>query len=70
MFAAHLSKSRLKDMLCELGEIINPNEDDIRVYPLPASGEVMLLGQQFFATNALLVQNGQCRLELLEDVDD
>ncbi len=67
VFAAQLSKSRLKGLLSELEEIINPDQDDIRAYPLPARGEVTLLGQQFFATSALLVQNGPCRLELLED---
>lgn len=66
VFAVQLSQSRLKGMLSELEDIIDPGQDDIRAYPLPAAGNVTLLGQQFFATNTLLVQNGHSRLELLQ----
>ena len=70
VFVALLSKSRLNDILHELEDIIDPREDDIRVYPLPATGDVILLGQQFFATNTLLMPNRHSRLELLQDPAD
>ena len=70
VFAAKLSKSSLSHLLSELKEIIDPKQDDIRAYPLPGSGEVTLLGQQFFAINTLLMQNGQSRLELIQDASD
>ena len=70
VFATRLSKSGLSEILEELKEIIDLRQDDIRAYPLPETGEVSLLGQQFFATNTLLVQNGHCRLELLQDTGD
>lgn len=67
VFAANLNRQQLETILTDLESIINSREDDIRVYPLPPHGEVLLLGQQFFATDALLVQNGHSRLELTED---
>ena len=69
VFAAQLSQPQLKELLAGLEDIIDPEQDDIRAYPLPATGDVALSGQQFFATNTLLVQNGHSRLELLQDVD-
>ena len=66
VFAANLNRQQLKTMLTDLGSLIDSREDDIRVYPLPPYGDVLLLGQQFFATDALLVQNGHNRLELTE----
>ena len=69
VFAGQLSQSELKELLTDLREIIDPAHDDIRVYPLPAAGEVALSGKQFFATNTLLMQNGHSRLELIQDAD-
>ena len=70
VFAAPLSQSRLNHLLSDLETIIDPKRDDIRAYPLPASSDVTLLGQQFFATNSLLVQNGHNRFELVQDTTD
>ena len=69
VFAAQLSQCHLEELLAGLEDIIDPVRDDIRAYPLPATGEVALSGQQVFATNTLLVQNGHSRLELLQDAD-
>ena len=70
VFVARLDKSRLNYLLVGLDSIIDSKDDDIRVYPLPSSGNVTLLGQQFFATETLLVQNGHSRLELIQDTAD
>ena len=50
--------------------MIDPKQDDVRAYPLPAAGDVTLLGQHFFAANTLLVENGQSRLALVQDSAD
>ncbi len=70
VFAAPLSHSRLNHILSELEAMIDPKHDDVRAYPLPATGDVTLLGQQFFATNTLLIENGQSRLALIQDPPD
>ena len=70
VFAAVLSRSGLNTLLAELEAIIDDREDDVRIYPLPAVGDVTLLGQQFFATETLLVHNGYCRLEMLKASSD
>ena len=70
VFAAPLSQSRLHHLLAELETMIDPKQDDVRAYPLPAAGDVTLLGQHFFAANTLLVENGQSRLALVQDSAD
>ncbi len=69
VFVAQLSQSQLLLLLSELKEIIDPDQDDIRAYPLPASGDVTLIGEQFFLANTLLVQNGHSKLALIQDSD-
>ena len=71
VFVAQLAKSQLNHLLAGLEAIIDPRYDDIRAYPLPVTGSVTLLGQQFFATKTLLLQNGRNQFELIqEDVSD
>ena len=68
VFVIQLRQSELTGLLADLDDIIDPVQDDIRAYPLPAKGDVTLLGQQFFATKTLLMQKaGRSRLELIED---
>ena len=43
-FAAFLSERQINGVLQGLSSRIDPAEDDIRVYPLPAQCEVVLLG--------------------------
>ena len=57
-------------LFSKLESMIDPKHDDVRAYPLPAVGDVTLLGQQFFAANTLLVKNGQSRLELIQSPAD
>ena len=70
VFVASLSSYQLDRLLFYLEEIIEPRWDDIRAYPLPPTGNVTLLGNQFFATDTLLAQNGSSCLELLQDDGD
>lgn len=70
VFAAPLSQSQLHHLFSKLESMIDPKQDDVRAYPLPAVGDVTLLGQQFFAANTLLVKNGQSRLELVQSPAD
>lgn len=70
VFVASLSSSQLEHLLFYLEEIIDPRWDDIRAYPLPSTGDVTLLENQFFATNTLLAQNSYGCLELLQDDSD
>ena len=69
VFVAQLSQPQLLLLLSDLKEIIDPDQDDIRAYPLPASGNVALIGEQFFLTNTLLVQNGHSKFALIQDSD-
>lgn len=69
VFVAQLTQSQLRLLWSELEEIIDPARDDIRAYPLPASGNVTLMGDQFFLTNTLLVQNGHSKVALIQDSD-
>lgn len=64
VFSAHLDARRLRLMLEELDSLIEPKEDDIRVYPLPRQGEVTLIGKQLFDTDTLLLSNGHNLLQL------
>lgn len=70
VFVASLSNYQLEHLLFDLEEIIDPRWDDIRSYPLPSTGDVTLLGNQFFATDTLLAQNDYSCLELLHDDSD
>lgn len=70
VFVASLSNYQLERLLFELAKIIDPRWDDIRAYPLPSTDDVTLLGNQFFATDTLLAQNGYSCLELLQDDSD
>ena len=70
VFVASLSSYQLERLLFDLEEIIEPRWDDIRAYPLPSTGDVTLLGNQFFATDTLLAQNGYGCLDLLRDDSD
>ena len=67
VFAASLTRTRLDRLLAELETLIDTRHDDVRAYPLPARGEVTLMGEQFLAANTLLLQNGYSRFVLIQD---
>ena len=48
----------LDTLLDELNEIIEPRDDDIRVYTLPTRVQVNRLGRQRLAEGVMLVGNG------------
>ncbi len=44
VFFCVLTYSQLKQIKDDLRQIINPGEDDVRIYPLPRNFEVIVLG--------------------------
>ncbi len=69
VFVAQLSRTQLSLLLSDLKQIIDPVQDDIRAYPLPASGNFTLMGEQFFLTDTLLAQDGHSKLALIQEPD-
>ncbi|MEZ5581403.1 MAG: hypothetical protein R3F37_00155 [Candidatus Competibacteraceae bacterium] len=51
-------------MLRSLNRIIEPQLDDVRCYPLPPTADVVLLGQQLFPEDILLIRDGRNVLRL------
>lgn len=64
VFAGQFTANRLVHLLDQLTDLIEPDEDDIRCYPLPTEGDVALLGRQLFPDDVLLIRNGRNMLRL------
>ena len=64
VFAADLKRAALDDTIDGLNDLIDRRSDDVRIYPLPRSGEVALMGRQIFPEDILLLQNGYNMLRL------
>ena len=45
VFLCSLTWPQLQDIKEDIKELINQQEDDIRIYPLPSGGKVSVLGQ-------------------------
>ena len=45
VFLCSLTWPQLQDIKEDIKELINQQEDDIRIYPLPSNGKVSVLGQ-------------------------
>jgi len=58
VFNVCLTQRQLRALLIELEALIEPREDDIRVYPLPARGECRSLGCQMFPEDVMLIRGG------------
>lgn len=54
----------LEGVLRGLEQIIDPRKDDVHCYPLPDKAEVILMGQQMFPDNILLIRDGRNVLRL------
>lgn len=54
VFLARASERRLESILAGLAERIDPEEDDVRAYPLPADCQPVSLGRQYFPSGLLL----------------
>jgi len=58
VFTAVFSQTRLERLLTSIEHIIDPREDDIRCYALPATVECKTLGRQMFPDDVLLFAGG------------
>ena len=59
VFAAYLRPADVPDLVTLLEEIINPHEDDIRIYPLPGKPQFTRFGNVRFPDGIRLLENGQ-----------
>ena len=58
VFTMRLTARRQALLMLELAELIEPAEDDVRIYPLPEKGERVQLGQQMFPEDVLVISAG------------
>jgi CRISPR-associated protein Cas2 len=54
VFLARVSERQLQSILAGVAERIEPQEDDVRAYPLPADCQPVSLGRQYFPSGLLL----------------
>ena len=45
VFIANLKPVQIDEIACELEDLIDPGEDDLRIYPLPRRLEIVRFGQ-------------------------
>ena len=57
VFLVEASRSDLESLLADLDDIIDPVEDDIRVYPLPTRLEVHRYGRQHLPAGVALFED-------------
>jgi CRISPR-associated protein Cas2 len=55
VFLIECDALQLKQVRDELEEMINPKQDDIRIYTLPLKPVIMTLGQQYMARGIYLL---------------
>jgi len=66
VFVGQFTNRGLDAVLQELSAIIDPKMDDVRCYPLPEQADVVLMGQQLFPDDILLIRDGYNLLRLGE----
>lgn len=59
VFTALLTPWQQRQLMDELEMLIDPREDDIRLYPLPDRLVPITLGQQFFPEGVMLLRDGK-----------
>ena len=67
MFVGAFFEHSLEGVLRGLEEVIDPRKDDVRCYPLPDKADVVLMGQQMFPDDILLIRDGRNVLRLGAD---
>ncbi len=67
VFVGSFFEHSLEGVLRGLEGIIDPRKDDVRCYPLPERAEVVMLGQQLFPDDILLIRDGRNVLRLGAD---
>ena len=55
VFTVRLTVRQQAALMLDLAELIEPAEDDVRLYPLPENGERIRVGQQMFPDDILLI---------------
>lgn len=58
VFNCCLTEKQLGLLMQNLKDLIDPREDDVRVYPLPQHTETLTLGQPMFPDGIMLMQSG------------
>jgi CRISPR-associated protein Cas2 len=56
VFKATLSTAQMRKLKEELAQLIDPKEDDVRLYPLPAQPEIVRLGRLDVASRGIFVE--------------
>jgi CRISPR-associated protein Cas2 len=64
VFVGAFFEHSLEGVLRGLEAIIDPRKDDVRCYPLPEKTDVVLMGQQMFPDDILLIRDGRNLLRL------
>lgn len=64
VFAAEFDRATLARVTTDLADLIDPLSDDVRIYPLPRTGQVALLGRQIFPEDIMLLHDGYNLLQL------
>ena len=64
VFVANLGRWDVEEILDEIDSIIDPAEDDVRIYPLPSSPRVESLGCSMFPDGTMLLEQGRDLLNL------
>ena len=59
VFTALLSLREQQRLMLDLAALIDPREDDIRLYPLPDRIIPITLGQQLFPEGVMLLREGK-----------
>lgn len=59
VFNAALTLFELEMLVDELTALIDLEEDDVRIYPLPAKPRILSLGRGFFPEGITLVERGR-----------
>jgi CRISPR-associated protein Cas2 len=72
VFIVPATAARIEGLLAELADIIEPAEDDIRVYPLPKNPDIVHYGRQWLAEGIQLLGDdplGRLNAALAETAD-
>jgi CRISPR-associated protein Cas2 len=64
VFVGSFFEHSLEGVLRGLERMIDPRKDDVRCYPLPERADIVLLGQQIFPEDILLIRDGRNVLRL------
>ncbi|MFQ5660360.1 MAG: CRISPR-associated endonuclease Cas2 [Gammaproteobacteria bacterium] len=59
VFLANIRPADIPRLITELEEIIDPLEDDVRIYPLPGAPKIERFGNACFPEGVRILENGQ-----------